>query len=135
VRTRREDVGTGSEIDWSGSSNSRIGRNRSRDWNSVRIIHYRSETKSKVGAEIVPILHFGVCIEGGNGIVCLDDGILDSIHILKSEGLRKDLGTEREQVVVGKSRILRRGKAIAQGPFGVRVTHNAFNVVTRVRIP
>lgn len=79
---KKEDDSTSSKIDRSRSSNSRFGRSRSRNWNSIRSIHYRNVTKPFIGSEIVPIYHYGICIDRSDCLVRIDDGILDFVYIL-----------------------------------------------------
>lgn len=78
----REDDSTSSKIDWSRSSNRRVGRSRSRNWNRIRGIHYRNVTKPIIGSKNVPIHDYGVRVDGSDCVVRIDDGVLDFVYVL-----------------------------------------------------
>jgi hypothetical protein len=73
---------TSSKIDRGRSRNSRFGRSRSWNWNSVRSIHYRNVTKPFIGSKIVPIYDYGIRFDRSDCIVRIDDGVLDFVYIL-----------------------------------------------------
>lgn len=76
---------TSSEIGWSGSGDGGKGRSGSWNWDGVWGVHHWDVAEPIARTENVPILYYGVCIDGSDCIVCVDDGLFDLVHVLRNE--------------------------------------------------
>jgi hypothetical protein len=74
-----------SEIDWSRSGHDWIGGSRSGNWNGVWSLHHWNVAEPVKGSQDVPICHYGICVDGSDCVVRIDDGVFDFVYVLRTD--------------------------------------------------